>query len=724
MSDDDRPTDGGEEPTTGSGADADGAGGSGVSSADPDGSDGLDEDAYWARYGERKESQEESEAAFWSTYGGNRQPERALQSAEPTTSGLSGLSRAEIREHYGPLRTLFKRRETVYTSFQRQLQQARVRDTFDQYLARLVSRMVYIIAAAVALGVVVAGAVLGAEYGLLPGWLAGVDLPVPALAGVVGLFTLGGLVAAGCYWVWHRVIKLRARIAQRRRDIDYNLPYAVTFMFGLSRAGVGFDRIIARLANSQGTYGAAAEEFDRVVRDVEMFGNNVYAGLENLRAVTPSDELRRVTDDITVILETGGDLTEYLRDEIDTQLENAVAEQESFIRQLELLSEVFVVGIVAAPLFVLVVLMVIAFLGAETLTAMAAVVYVVIPLALVGFVVLVDAVSGPFKERPVSFKPDSERRADTSASDESPGWWAAYERSRRLAGIRERVSAQVSAVSDEPWRALLFSVLTGSSSPTLTALVADPVQVTTELVVAPLIVATAPVAVVYEYRRRQERAIRNRFPDLLELLATSNRRGLSMTRGLDIVANSASGRLADELRYLRNDIQWNDDLAGAFAAFGDRLVSPTLTRTVKLLAEGSRATSDLYPVLNVAATDISERVRLERERRQTLQTYLVIVVIGFLVYLLVVLLLAANFLDPIEAASASIASATAGAAAGPVTLADVPVPELRVVLFHSALIQGFGSGLLAGKIAENSLYSGLKYGLALVVLTVIAFTVV
>jgi flagellar protein FlaJ len=727
MGDDDQPPDAGEGTAS--------AGGHGADAEGTDGTDpARDEDEYWARYGEHPEQEAEPAAEFQAGYGGNQQTERALQGQEPA-AGLRDLSRADLREHYGPFRTLFKQREGVYTGFQRRLQQARVGETFDQYLARLVRRMAYIVAASAVVSVIAGLSVLVLGPGSLPGPLATQALSGPALAGVTLALCVGaGLLGVGLYWVWHRVLKLRLRVAGRRRDIAYNLPYAVTFMFALSRAGVGFDRVVTRLADSTETYGAAAEEFDRVVRDVEMFGNDIYTGLENLRTVTPSDELRRVADDITVVLETGGDLAEYLHDEIDDQLENAVAEQESFIEQLELLSEVFVVGFVAAPLFVLVVLLVVAFLGAGTLTAMAAVVYVVVPLGLVGFYVLVDAVSGPFKERAVSFTPGRQSGSPPPAGEDDPEWRAAYERAREHTSFRDRVRETVAGVGDEPWRVFLFSVpvaallpvvavLAGVAAPTLPALVADPVGVTTALAVVPVLVAVTPVAVVHEYRRRQERALQERFPALLEMLATGNRRGLSLARGLDIVADSASGRLATELQRLRNDIKWNADLPGAFEAFGDRLVSPTLTRTVKLLAEGSRATSDLYLVLDVAATDIAERVRLRRERRRTLQTYLVIVVVGFLVYLLVVLLLAANFLEPVEAASASVATAGA-AASGPVSLAAIPVEKLRVVLFHSALIQGFGSGLLAGKLAENSIYSGLKYGIGLVVVAVIAFTVV
>jgi len=702
---------------------------------DADDSTSEDDDAFWARYGQRRPAVDDDEEDFWIGYGGRRRTEAVIQGKDVTTSRLQNISRSELREQYGPLRTLFKRREALYDSFQRQLGQARIRTTYDQFLARVVARMFAIAAALLLVGVVAAGALLaGAEYGYLPAFVRQAGPPIPRLAAItVAVFAVLGGIVGGSYWVWRRILDIRNRIATRRRDINYNLPYALTFAFALSRAGVGFDRIIIRLSESTDTYGAVAEEFDRVARDVEMFGNNLYVGLENLRDITPSAELRRVVDDVIVILETGGDLTDYLHDEIETQLETAVAEQESFIEQLELLSEVFVVGFVAAPLFVLVVLMVITFLGAETLSVMALLVYVVIPLSLIAFVVLIDAISGPFVERAVAGTSTRDGPTPPPTDVDDPEWRTAYHRSKRRASIEQRIERQIAGISDQPSRAFLFSipiavalvlagVLSGTVPTSFSALLADPVQLTTQLAVVPLVVAATPVAIIYEYRRRQELSIRERFPELLELLATSNRRGLSLTRGLDIVGESASGRLAAELRQLRNDIRWNADLSAAFDAFGDRLNSPTLTRTAKLIAEGSRATSDLYLVLEVAANDVAERTRLDRERRQTLQSYLVIVVIGFLVYLLVVVLLASNFLDPIERLSASVA--TSSVDGGPVSLAEVPVTDLRVILFHSALIQGFGSGMLAGKLAENSLYSGLKYGIALVVLTVVVFTVV
>jgi flagellar protein FlaJ len=80
------------------------------------------------------------------------------------------------------------------------------------------------------------------------------------------------------------------------------------------------------------------------------------------------------------------------------------------------------------------------------------------------------------------------------------------------------------------------------------------------------------------------------------------------------------------------------------------------------------------------------------------------------------------YLDPIAAVSAE--QSAADGPSGPVGFSSVPIDLYKAVLFHSALIQGVGSGLLAGKLADNSVRSGLKYSLLLVVLSVLAFALV
>jgi flagellar protein FlaJ len=196
--------------------------------------------------------------------------------------------------------------------------------------------------------------------------------------------------------------------------------------------------------------------------------------------------------------------------------------------------------------------------------------------------------------------------------------------------------------------------------------------------------------------------------------------GVDLVEAFDLVTRWASGTLAEELQKARNDIAWNHDVPGGLLSLADRLDVPQLTRTMVLVAEGSKSTGDLHDLLEIAASDTRAREKLARERRQEVSSYVAIVVLGFLVYLFVIVLVAASFFGPIAEQAATV---DASAAQGPVSLAAIPVDAYQLLFLHSALVQGFGSGLLAGKLAENDALSGLKYSLALTVLTVVIFGV-
>jgi flagellar protein FlaJ len=242
-------------------------------------------------------------------------------------------------------------------------------------------------------------------------------------------------------------------------------------------------------------------------------------------------------------------------------------------------------------------------------------------------------------------------------------------------------------------------------------------------VVAPLVVALLPLTYYYERKRYREAQLASRFPDTLNILASANKMGIGLTEGLGLVVRSSSGLVAEELRKVRNDIIWNASTSEALLAFGSRLEVPQLARTTRLLAEGLRSSGDLSRVLSVAADDARSRYRLERDRRREMTSYIAIVVIGYLVFLLVVVLLDTSYLTPV-AETAAQQGEFVGEQESPFAFDDVPVEEYQLLFFHSALIQGFGSGILAGKLADNSVRSGLKYGLGLVALAVAVFAII
>ncbi|WP_335999994.1 type II secretion system F family protein [Halorientalis halophila] len=682
----------------------------------------------------------------------------------------SGPSDSErIREEYGRVRAYFKRRGAQYRDLQRALNQSRAGVGYDVYLKRT---------AFYAIATAFAGALVGVFVTLLLsnlGVIAELRNPLSVDGGVArfvgqnrsmffgaGATLVLAALSGGAVW-YARTTYPRYLADNRRRNIDVTLPHAITFLYALSHGGMSLLETMRVLAESEDSYGEVANEFDMIVRDVDLFGNDLYTAIRNARDLTPSDNLEGFFDDLLAVLDAGGDVTEFFSDETDTYLEDAREQQDQFVSTLELLSEVFVVGFVAAPLFLVVILLVISMLGGATLGQLTLLIYAILPLGMIAFLVLIDTLSTPYRVPRTEFEAEAGIVGDRfstlgtavvrdafadlldwlgvvsrSAPDEgalSPPErdrirTDRYLRARRREEFRKRLLDPLASVRRDPLSSLLVTLplalvtvggflATGLVEPTRDAFLAEPVTATTLVVVVPFLLVAIPLSVFHELKTQRETDFARRFPDTLNVLSSANRMGIEFTDALAMVGQWSRGPLATELRMVRNDIRWHFDTRSALLGLANRINAPSLSRTLKLVAEGTRSSSDVARVLSVAADDARDRFKIERRRRQDLSAYTVVVIIGFLVYMLVIVLLDTSYLRPI--ADAPPVPAPEGVTGTPVSLENLPVEAYRALFFHSALIQAVGIGLIAGKLSRDSVLSGLKYGIALITLTLITF---
>ena len=694
----------------------------------------------------------------------------------PNADELDAERRRELREHYGSVRGYFKSRPDRYTDFQRTLNQARFGVNYDEYLARSVQYALLggLLGVLVGVGLTVLLSTSGVLAGLqspvsAPGDIGSLvsanrTLVVGALVSLLG----GALVAAGTWY--GRLYYPQTVVGRRRRAINVTLPHAIVYMYALSHGGMNLYEVIRELADSQDAYGEVAREFDTVVRDAELFGNDLYTALSNARNLTPSDNLEQFLDDTLSVLDSGGDVTIFFEDESQNYLDDAEDEQERFLETLALLSEVFIVGFVAAPLFIIVILLVMNLMGANTLFQLGLIVYAVLPLGITGFIVLLDVLSAPYVQERVELADEAattERflavRIAVDGLRRARDWFRTqaaivaarirgetytppaltpamraersyrrYRQHRRKQTLLALLYRPVVAVQRQPTLSLAATLplalvtvgvltVTDTATPSLAAFTEMPVRTTTWLVCLPLLIAAVPLAVLHERKARRQNSITQRFPDTLNILSSANKMGIPFTEALGLVSRWTSGPIGAELRLVRNDIKWNHDTAGALRSCANRLNTPRLSRTVRLIGGGLRSSSDLSKILSIAAEDTRSRHKMDRKRFRELSSYTSVVIIGFLVYLMVIILLVNNYLEPIAA------TPTVEAPPGqdtPISVAGIDVATYTALFYHSALIQGVGSGLIAGKLADNSLLSGLKYSILLVVLAVVAFIIV
>jgi flagellar protein FlaJ len=409
-------------------------------------------------------------------------------------------------------------------------------------------------------------------------------------------------------------------------------------------------------------------------------------------------------------------------------------------------------------------------MGANTLLQLGLIIYGVLPLGITGFIILLDVLSTPYVQERVEVQSDDSnterfpvlgivqdalRRARSwlqiqgkkvsarlrgdrytpptlTPAMRAERSYRRYRQRRRKKQVSGLLTRPAVAIRRRPVLSLVLTVplallavvvlyVVGSTPLSVAAFTETPIRTTTWYICLPLLIMMVPLSFLHERKSRRQKSITRRFPDTLNILSSANKMGISFTEALGLVSRWTSGPIGQELRLVRNDIKWNHDTAGALQSCANRLNTPRLSRTMRLISGGLRSSSDLSKILSIAAEDTRSRHKMDRKRFRELSSYTSVVIIGFLVYLMVIILLVNNYLEPIAATPA--VEAPPGQQA-PISIANIDVGTYQALFYHSALLQGVGSGLIAGKLSDNSLLSGLKYAILLIVLAVVAFIIV
>lgn len=215
---------------------------------------------------------------------------------------------------------------------------------------------------------------LGLELGALA-------LPVDVLLLLMGPITLVGLQNAP---------RLRARARARR--IDQELPYALSYVGAMSSAGVTVDEVFKGLASQTDIYRETAKEAAWLYRDITLFGKDVVTALRDAAHRSPSQNWEDVLTGAVTVITSGGDLVAYFAAKAEQYMVENRQEQKAFTETIGLMAESYVTVGVAGPLFLMIMMSIMALVGGMgDLTLLAVVVYLMLPLVNVGFAVGIQA---------------------------------------------------------------------------------------------------------------------------------------------------------------------------------------------------------------------------------------------------------------------------------------------------------------------------------------------
>lgn len=565
-----------------------------------------------------------------------------------------------------------------YSSLQRSLERARISGPPSDYARKILSTTI------IAAGL---GFFMGA---MLPILLLGSPPPLILVLSTV----VGGLAIAGLsYMGWMLYPSIRA--GSLSSNMDPLLPQSTAYMYALSSGGLGLMDVLKSLAEREEEYGEVAREAGRIVHDVEYFGADARSAIAKTAETTPSKKFRRLLESMVAVVQMGGNLPEYFSDKYRELHEDAVHQQKSFLETLSILGELYVIIFVITPTILLILSVVGSMIGMFSMDVLGIVICVVFPFVTAIFLIILSCITKGMPGRKSSKKTAAKIKGGKGA---------------RIARKRRREFELLKFLASKPAYVFVGSIPAAVLYLAATFFFFGPLEMF-HLVVA-FTAATLPFIIFYEYRERKISRIEERVPDFLREISSASASGLSLPRAIRAISSEQLGAIGPYVRRMQNNLEWGMPISEALSEFANDTQSSEVWRVVTLIQKVGESGGDMAKVANIAEDEITTSKNMARERRVTMLTYLLIVYVGFGVFLFTVYMINSSIFTYVTPTGAALGMQT-GSAFDPA--------EATAVLFNASMIQGLCSGVVAGAMSTGKVQSGIKHSLILIILAYIVF---
>ena len=175
----------------------------------------------------------------------------------------------------------------------------------------------------------------------------------PGIAMILNILILFMLLGPGVFLAIYTYPATTA--AGRKNSMNLDLPYTITYMQALSSTMTLYN-VIRKVYEAEDLFGEVSKEFGLIVRDVEIFGDDLYTAIRNLQSVTPSKNMEEFLNDLLLLSSSGGDITNFLSSRSAYFREAATRELENVLKTIEIMAEVYVTAFVAGPITMIIII--------------------------------------------------------------------------------------------------------------------------------------------------------------------------------------------------------------------------------------------------------------------------------------------------------------------------------------------------------------------------------
>ena len=228
------------------------------------------------------------------------------------------------------------------------LRKAGIRISFKAYVALMFMTSIVAFAAAFTLSFIMLPLVTGMDFLSVNTFL--LSLMLAGLSAVMTLlltYAFPGLKAS-----------------ERKNPIEMNLPYITSFLTLLSSSNVP-PSIIFKSISKIDTLKEVRQEFSNIVRDVEVFGEDLMTAVNKNAKLSPNHRLREILIGYVATIRTGGSPTEYLKAQTESTTRERLGKLDGMLESLSAIAEIYVMVLVAMPLLFVVLFATLGMLGGE-----------------------------------------------------------------------------------------------------------------------------------------------------------------------------------------------------------------------------------------------------------------------------------------------------------------------------------------------------------------------
>jgi flagellar protein FlaJ len=236
----------------------------------------------------------------------------------------------------------------------------------------------------------------------------------------------------------------------------------------------------------------------------------------------------------------------------------------------------------------------------------------------------------------------------------------------------------------------------------------------------------APYAFYASRKQAEVKEIEKRLPDFLRDVAEAGRFGMTLADAIVVASGGRYGKLTPEIKKMAAQIQWGVTAGETLRMFAERVNTPMVRRVVTIVVKASDAGGSVADVLTMVAHDTKEEQYTQAERALQMSTYLAVIYISFLVFIVTIIILNLTFLPKIRLAGSNVAAAAAeagmeGGMAG-MSLDVESIPSIQIAFFLSVMAHAIGDGIMVGVLQTGSIPDGMRHSVILLIMGFLMLT--